>query len=279
MRYAVNLPNFADFADARAMADLAAAAEASGWDGFFVWDHITIADGERVGDPFVILTAIAAATERLTIGTLVTPLPRRRPWVLARQAVTLDHFSNGRLVLGVGIGFPPEEEFGTYGEPTDPGMRGDMLDEGLDVLEGMWSGEPFGYAGDHYTITATTFGPRPVQQPRIPIWVACTWPNMRPVRRAARFDGVYPLLDRDGMPDLIGADGIREVVGAISGMRPSMDGYDVCAPFIATGDVAVDRATAAELEEAGVTWAQVGTPPQGEGIEDAARWVAAGPPA
>ncbi|MGB5187075.1 MAG: LLM class flavin-dependent oxidoreductase, partial [Acidimicrobiia bacterium] len=118
MKYAFNIPNFGSYADAAAVADLAAVAEQSGWDGFVVWDHIVIADGMPVGDPWVILTAVAMKTERIMIGPMVTPLPRRRPWVVARQTVTLDHLSGGRLVLGVGIGVPPEEEFGTFGEPT-----------------------------------------------------------------------------------------------------------------------------------------------------------------
>lgn len=277
MDFAVNLPNFGDFADPVGVASLAAAAEDSGWDGFFVWDHIVISDGERVGDPFVILSAVAAATERMTIGTLVTPIPRRRPWVLARQCVSLDHLSNGRFVLGVGIGYPPNEEFATFGEPTDAKKRGDMLDEGLDILEGMWSGEPFSYDGAHYTVEETTFGPEPIQQPRIPIWVAATWPNPRPIRRAARFDGVYPLLDVNGVPNMIAADQVAAVVDEIASQRTSMDGYAVAAILIPTGDPARDATAIASLAEAGVTSAQVGPPPGGS-IDDVRAWVMAGPP-
>ncbi|MGB5732309.1 MAG: LLM class flavin-dependent oxidoreductase, partial [Acidimicrobiia bacterium] len=203
MKYAFNIPNFGSYADAAAVADLAAVAEQSGWDGFVVWDHIVIADGMPVGDPWVILTAVAMKTERIMIGPMVTPLPRRRPWVVARQTVTLDHLSGGRLVLGVGIGVPPEEEFGTFGEPTSVRERAERLDEALDVITGMWSGEPFSYDGTHYQVKETTFMPRPLQQPRIPIWVAGTWPNKGPFRRAARFEGVYPLADDNGMPTLI----------------------------------------------------------------------------
>lgn len=276
MKYAVNLPNFGDFADAATMAELAAAAEHAGWDGFFVWDHIVIADGMPVGDPFVILSAVACATERITIGTLVTPIPRRRPWVLARQAVSLDHLSRGRFVLGVGIGFPPEPEFGTFSEETSSKTRGDMLDEGIDVLLGMWSGEAFSYEGHHYTVTRTRFAPQPIA--RIPIWAAATWPNMRPIRRAARLDGVYPLADRNGEPGLISADGLAEVVHAVAAERGSMDGYEVAALLVMTGDAEVDRAAAEELATAGVTFAQVGVPPEGESIDGVLEWIATGPP-
>src|SRR5690606_38855182 len=114
MRFAVNLPNFGTFSNPRFMVDLGRIAEEAGWDGFFVWDHIVVGDGMPVADPWVLLGAVAGETERILIGTMVTPVPRRRPWVLARQATTIDHLSDGRLVLGVGIGFPPDIEFGTF---------------------------------------------------------------------------------------------------------------------------------------------------------------------
>ena len=278
MKYALNLPNFGDYADASAMAELAAAAEDAGWDGFFVWDHIVIADSVPVGDPFVILAAAAMATERITIGTLVTPIPRRRPWVLARQAVTLDHLSGGRLIPGVGIGFPPEPEFGTFAETTDAATRGAMLDEGLEVILGIWSGEPFGYNGDHYNVAETTFAPHPVQHPHIPIWVAATWPNRKPILRAAKYQGVVPLADIGGEPGLIDVAGIRSVTEAIARHRETMEGYEVTVPFIPTGDAKVDREAAEAMAEAGGTFAQIGPPAEGQSIDDVRRWVMAGPP-
>jgi len=278
MKYAFNIPNFGPYADAAAVADLAAVAEQSGWDGFVVWDHIVIADGMPVGDPWVILTAVAMKTERIMIGPMVTPLPRRRPWVVARQTVTLDHLSGGRLVLGVGIGVPPEEEFGTFGEPTGVRERAERLDEALDVIVGMWSGEPFSYGGEYYDVKETTFMPRPLQQPRIPIWVAGTWPNKGPFRRAARFDGVYPLADDNGMPTLITPPGVREVVANIASQRTDMNGYEVSAAIVLTGEREEDLRRVAEFEAAGVTWAHIGPAGEGEAFEDVARWVAAGPP-
>jgi alkanesulfonate monooxygenase SsuD/methylene tetrahydromethanopterin reductase-like flavin-dependent oxidoreductase (luciferase family) len=278
MKYAFNIPNFGSYADAAAVADLAAVAEQSGWDGFVVWDHIVIADGMPVGDPWVILTAVAMKTERIMIGPMVTPLPRRRPWVVARQTVTLDHLSGGRLVLGVGIGVPPEEEFGTFGEPTGVRERAERLDEALDVIVGMWSGETFSYGGEYYDVKETTFMPRPLQQPRIPIWVAGTWPNKGPFRRAARFDGVYPLADDNGMPTLITPPGVREVVANIASQRTDMNGYEVSAAIVLTGEREEDLRRVAEFEAAGVTWAHIGPAGEGEAFEDVARWVAAGPP-
>jgi alkanesulfonate monooxygenase SsuD/methylene tetrahydromethanopterin reductase-like flavin-dependent oxidoreductase (luciferase family) len=280
VRFAVNIPNFGPYADAAAVAELAATAEEAGWDGFFVWDHIVVADAMPVGDPWVMLTAVAMATERLIIGPMVTPLPRRRPWVVARQTVTLDRLSGGRLVLGVGIGVPAHVEFGTFGEPTGVRERAEMLDEALDVIVGMWSGEPFSYRGKHFHVDETTFMPKPVQRPHIPIWVAGTWPNKGPFRRAARFDGAFPLADDDGATSLISPDGVAEVVAYVAGQRDDDGGdYEMSAAIVLTGDAGEDQRVLAEFAEAGVTWAQLGPNPDGgDALDGVADWIAGGPP-
>lgn len=194
MKYAISIPNFGDWADPRTMMSLARDAEAAGWDGFFVWDHIRFsATPLPVQDPWVLLAAIAATTERMTIGPMVTPLPRRRPWVVARQAVSIDHLSGGRLMLGVGNGEPVDVEYTAFGDESSLKTRAAMLDEGLAILDGLWSGEEFGFEGDHYRLEPMTFLPRPIQQPRIPIIVAGYWPSRGPIRRAARWDGMNPL--------------------------------------------------------------------------------------
>lgn len=267
MRYAVNIPNFGDFADPAGVAGLAVVAERAGWDGLFVWDHILGWEGAPVGDPWVILAAAAVRTERLRIGTMVTPLPRRRPWVLSRQIVSLDHLSGGRVVLGVGIGYPPEEEFGTFAEPTDERVRADMLDEGLAILTGMWSGMPFGYDGSHYHLRTATFLPIPVQRPRVPIWVAGMWPHRRPFRRAARFDGVAPI--RADMAAMSPSE-VAEVVAYVRAHRTSPEPFDV----VVGGAPPEDPGAFAE---AGVTWYQMG-PDYGEGLSETRSWVAQGPP-
>lgn len=181
MQYAVSLPNFDVHADPRVLARLARDAEAAGWDGFFIWDHILFDPygGIALSDPWVALAAIALGTERIRIGTMVTPLPRRRPWKLAREAVSLDHLSGGRLILGVGLGDPVREEFAWLGEETDNRVRAKKLDEGLAIVTGLWSGEKFAYEGEQYQVKETIFLPRPVQSPRIPIWVAGAWPTRR----------------------------------------------------------------------------------------------------
>ncbi len=265
MRFAINLPNFGDLADPNQMVDLAVTAENAGWDGFFVWDHIVIADGVPVADPWVLLAAIGQATDRIVIGPMVTPMPRRRPWVLARQAASLQQLTRGRTVLGVGIGFPPQEEFGTFGEPTDERIRADMLDEGLEVVRGIWSGEPFAHEGQHYRVAVETrFAPVPAD--RIPIWVAGMWPHRRPMRRAARFDGVFPI---SADMSMLSPEEVAEIVAYVSEHRSTSDEFDV---VIGGPSTDVDLAA---YRHAGVTWYQM-TPELPS--EERRQMIAAGPP-
>lgn len=153
MRFSVNIPNFGDFADPRTVAQVAAAAEQAGWDGMFVWDHVVHDKRERqgvpFGDPWILLTAAALATTTLRLGTLVTPVARRRPEQLARQVATLDALSGGRVIFGAGLGGPIEDEYGSFGEPTDPRVLAGRLDEGLELLRRYWSGEPVSHEGQH----------------------------------------------------------------------------------------------------------------------------------
>jgi alkanesulfonate monooxygenase SsuD/methylene tetrahydromethanopterin reductase-like flavin-dependent oxidoreductase (luciferase family) len=256
MRYALNLPAFGAFADARALASLAREAEDAGWDGFFIWDHIQSESGMSVADPWVTLTAIAMKTERIHIGALVTPLPRRRPWKFARETATLDHLSGGRLIVGVGIGSDQwYREYSTFGEPLDDKTHAAMLDEGLDVLTGLWSGELFSYEGQHYTIRDALFLPSPVQSPRIPIWVAGIWPNKAPMRRAAHWDGVCPIVEGH----LVQPEEVREMLTYIRQHRPTDDPFDVVVcGYVGNQDPVEAAALLKSYAEAGVTWWQEG---------------------
>jgi len=195
MKYGIYLPNYGEELSALALADLAGEAEKAGWDGFFLWDHILGSKSQKVRilDPWIALTAMAMQTERIRLGTTVTPLARRRPWKLARETVTLDILSGGRLTLSVGLGEPQKVEFEMFGEDGDPKVRAARLDEGLEVLIGLWKGKPFSFHGQYYHVSKMTFLPTPAQSPRIPIWVGGFWSNKPPFRRAARFDGVIPL--------------------------------------------------------------------------------------
>jgi alkanesulfonate monooxygenase SsuD/methylene tetrahydromethanopterin reductase-like flavin-dependent oxidoreductase (luciferase family) len=255
VRYGLYLPNFGAFGDARVLCTLARQAEAAGWDGFFVWDHIARAWPTEVVDPWVALGAVAACTQRLRLGALVTPVARRRPWKLARETVSVDRLSGGRLVLGVGLGSSggrvPEWE--SFGEEENLRRRARMLDEGLEILTGLWSGRPFAFEGRHYRVRETRFLPVPAQAPRIPVWVAGTWPHRAPLRRAARWDGVFPLFSV-GPPEDV--DALREVVRYVRVQRRDPEPFEVVYLSAPTPGADPQQAAArvAPYAAAGATW-------------------------
>ena len=214
MRSGLFLPLFDALADPAVVARVAHEAEEAGWDGLFLWDHIRWREPVRaVGDTQVTLAAIATATERIRFGPMVTPLARRRPAKVARETVALDLLSGGRLTLGVGLGSDRfGSEFSITGEELDDRRRARMLDEALEVLEAAWSGEPVRHRGEHYTVDAMRFLPRPVQRPRVPVWVAGYSGKPRPMRRAARYDGFFPV-------NLESADQLAEIVARVGALR------------------------------------------------------------
>jgi alkanesulfonate monooxygenase SsuD/methylene tetrahydromethanopterin reductase-like flavin-dependent oxidoreductase (luciferase family) len=223
-RHGLFVAPFEELSEPGRVAVLAARAEERGWDGFFVWDHVGYREPVRaIADPWITLAAVAVATSRLVIGTLVTPLPRRRPHQLARETVTLDRLSGGRLVLGVGLGSERSGEFeaGRFGEEPDMRARARLLDDGLERLLAYWDGG---------------FEPAPVQRPRIPIWVAARWPHRRPLRRAARYDGLFPI-DLTGPGDLAAMIAEARAAGAPADFDVAVTnppGTDP-APWIAAG--------------------------------------------
>jgi alkanesulfonate monooxygenase SsuD/methylene tetrahydromethanopterin reductase-like flavin-dependent oxidoreductase (luciferase family) len=275
VRFGIHVPNFGEFCDLRATSDLAREAEDRGWDGFFLWDHVQYGRSTHhpTADPWVALATIAVRTERMRIGPLVTPVPRRRPWKLARESVSIDRLSGGRLVLGVGLGFPPDAEYAQFGEDPDPRIRAEKLDEGLAVLAGLWSGRPFEHAGKHYRLAKTRFQSTPVQQPRIPVWVGGSWGvSKSPFRRAARWDGVCP--ERLRTP----ADA-RAMVAYIRQHRSSDAPFDV----VRFGDVpdggpAEVRAALEQWADAGVTWWIAGCTARPGALEEMRQRIRRGPP-
>jgi alkanesulfonate monooxygenase SsuD/methylene tetrahydromethanopterin reductase-like flavin-dependent oxidoreductase (luciferase family) len=250
------LPLFDALADAAVVARLAAEAEEAGWHGLFVWDHLRWhAPVRQVADPWITLAAVATATERVRLGPMVTPLARRRPAKVARETATLDRLSGGRLTLGVGLG---SDRFGAElsrtGEQLDDRVRGQMLDEALEVLTAAWSGEPVHHRGEHYTVDGVQFLPRPVQRPGVPVWVAGFPGKVRPLRRAARHDGFFPVnLDRP--------DQLAEVVAAIAALRqPPTAPYDVAVGLPPGADPA-------PWAEAGATWWLTEFPPEAVSLD------------
>jgi alkanesulfonate monooxygenase SsuD/methylene tetrahydromethanopterin reductase-like flavin-dependent oxidoreductase (luciferase family) len=229
VRRGIFVAPFDELGDPRLLASLAADAERAGFDGFFVWDHVRYSPPVReVSDPWVVLSAIACATSRIELGPLVTPVSRRRVHKLARETVTLDRLSGGRLVLGAGLGSDNHGEFTDFGEVSEPRERAKLLDAGLERLAAYWGGE---------------FEPPPVRRPRIPVWPAARWPNRRPVRRAARWDGLFPI-------ELPGPDALAELAAELRGQR---EREGLTGPF----DLVCEDGPGADPEPwraAGATW-------------------------
>jgi alkanesulfonate monooxygenase SsuD/methylene tetrahydromethanopterin reductase-like flavin-dependent oxidoreductase (luciferase family) len=262
MRRGLFVPIFDELADPATLALLAARAEGRGWDGVFLWDHVIYRPPTVAAtDPWIALAAVAVATERIELGPMVTPLARRRPWIVARQAVALDQLSGGRLVLGLGLGLDTSGgELSRFGEETDDRRRAGMLDEGLAVLTGLLSGEPVAHAGEHYRVDAR-FLPRPARPGGMPIWLAARWPHKRPVERALRHDGLF-VIDIHAPADLAG---IVERARALG--RP----FDVVVEGWPGDDVAA-------WEAAGATWWLTRFDPFTATVADAEATIDAGPP-
>lgn len=272
MRFGVYVPTFGEY-DVMTLAQLAREAEAAGWDGFFIWDHLawTPDGGEDLADTTVALTAIALATERVRFGALVTPLARRRPWKLAKEAVTLDHLSGGRLVLAVGLG--AQGDILPFGEGGSPAELAARLDEGLDLLASLWSGQPVNHEGEYFRVQGTALRPAPLQRPRIPIWVAGFWPNRPPFRRAARWDGALPLTRGHLMKQLSPRE-LRLCRDYIGAHRAVSDPFDLVA-FAATQPRTPE--TVAEYEEAGATWWVEAVDPLSESLAEFRARIRCGP--
>lgn len=244
--------------DPRTLAALSYDAEAAGWDGVFIPDSIAIDTPEFPAmpafDPWVTLAAMAMRTERVRIGAIITPISRRRPWKLARETATLDHLSNGRLIIAVGLGALDDKGFANVGEATDLKTRAAMLDEGLAILAGLWSGQPFSFHGEHYQVDDLTFLPPPVQKPRIPIWVVGAWPRAKSMQRALRWDGILPQKS-----DGTGAAMTPADIAAMKAFIDAERGQDRPLAILTEGETpGDDRERAAALvrpfADAGATW-------------------------
>jgi alkanesulfonate monooxygenase SsuD/methylene tetrahydromethanopterin reductase-like flavin-dependent oxidoreductase (luciferase family) len=253
VRFGVFLPPFAEFAEPKRVVALAKQTEAAGWDGFFLWDHMLAFPGMAVADPWVLMAAVASVTQRIRLGALVTPLPRRRPWVLSRQMATLDQLCEGRLIGGIGLGDDGWSEFSSFGEAVDPVIRGAMLDEALELLQRFLTGEPVSYDGRHYTVHSPALLPTSWQRP-LPLWGAVRWPNQKPLARIARLQGCFPIFHTAGSlppPDPADIRGLRSAL-LDRGASADIDIAVRCA--LSAEEPASVLETVATLEASGVTW-------------------------
>jgi alkanesulfonate monooxygenase SsuD/methylene tetrahydromethanopterin reductase-like flavin-dependent oxidoreductase (luciferase family) len=232
------------------VADLAREAEAAGWDGAFYWDAICVGAMDTY-DPWVVMAAMAMRTERVRLGAMLTPPARRRPWKLARESATLDHLSGGRLVMPVGLGATDDGGFSKVGEPVDRKVRAELLDESLEILTGLWSGEPFSHEGEHYQLEEMTFLPAPVQRPRIPIWVVGAWPSKKSMNRALRYDGLLAYTTRGEVTP----DDIRAMCAYADENRAGETPFDIVWEGETPGDDPEQAASIVRpFAEAGTTW-------------------------
>ena len=256
MRYGVALPTGGECGDPRFLISLAELAEGSGWDAVFLEDYVWYQGDPAMPtcDTWTALAAIAVRTSRVTVGVEVVALPRRRPWNVAREAAAVDQLSEGRLVVGFGVGDQGDPAFTHVGEEIDARVRGERLDEGLDIIAGLWAGDPFSFRGKHYSLDEVTFAPRPVQQPRPPIWIGGGYPNPRAIERSLRWDGTC-MYQRDGghlrpesVRDLRSRAGERRWTIAVGG-QPRRENWDE------------EREAIRAVAEAGADWWVEWVPP------------------
>ncbi len=285
MHYGVNLPTIVN---AQTLVQLATEAETAGWDGVFIWDTLYGNPGnepekQEIYDPWIALAAIATSTRRVRLGTMVTPLSRRRPWKVARETVTLDHLCQGRLILPVGLGATSDGGFSKVGEEMDRKIRAERLDEALAILAGLWSGHPFSYVGKHYQVQEMAFVPPPAQQPRIPIWVVGAWPRPKSLRRALQWDGILPtkILEDGSFAEMTPPD-IQELKTYIEQHREHSTPFDIVIEGETPGDDPVAAADQLQpLAQAGVTWwieSVWATPETEGGVEGMRKRIQQGPP-
>jgi alkanesulfonate monooxygenase SsuD/methylene tetrahydromethanopterin reductase-like flavin-dependent oxidoreductase (luciferase family) len=262
VRFGMSLGTLGPFADPRETVRLAVAAEEAGWEALFVWDHLAWASfGAPSADPWVTLGACASTTSRILLGTAVTPLARRRPHVVAQQLASLSLASGGRVIFGAGLG-GPKQEFERFGEPGDDRVRASMLDEGLDVLARLLSGERVDHHGEHYTVAGAALAPTPVA--KIPFWIGGNSP--RALRRAVRWDG-WLADGSDPERNVLSPDDVAASVARIES-RPGLE-----IAFIGHAE----QADLGAYADAGVTWWIENVTASRGGVEGALEVVRRGP--
>jgi hypothetical protein len=277
-KYGIALIQFNEFSDPNLVVDFAMEAEKAGWDGIFLCDHLYYSREElnSISETWVQLSAIAAKTQKIKIGTYVSPLPRYLPWQLAKMTATLDILSKGRLILGVGLG-GPAVEYEAFGGEYDTRILAEKMEESLVIIQGLWLGEPFSYSGKHYKIDNVCLLPKPLQTPRIPIIIGGEWPNKKPFIRAAKYDGAAPIHQK--FPQELSVDDFKEIKSFIEQNRTSDEPFEILKT--GTGYFAPDQRIKMinSYLDAGITWwlEHVNTLMQ-PSVEEMRKIVQQGPP-
>ncbi|WP_152189930.1 LLM class flavin-dependent oxidoreductase [Georgenia satyanarayanai] len=250
MRYGV----VASFGSVEQVLGVAVAAEEAGWDGFFTWDGISVGTMDTF-DPWALLGAVAVSTSRIRLGAMVFALARRHPWKVAREAITVDHLSGGRLVMPVGLGAVDDGAFRRVsGAPTERRTRAELLDDSLAILDLAWRGEPFSFAGTHHRVEDLVFRPTPVQRPRVPVWVVGAWPSTRSMDRALRWDGVLPQ-PMGGVGEPVTPQMVTDIRALAAERRADGGaGFDVVVEGVLSERDAAATTRVRELADAGATW-------------------------
>ena len=271
-KFGIYISNHGITNDPQDYIELAKSAEETGWEGFFLWDHVFLpwSPDQHILDPWNLLSAIATQTNKLTLGTTVTPLARRRPMVIARQAITIDRLSSGKFILGVGLG--GTAEFKALGEEEDPKIRGEMLDEALEILKGLWSGESFTYDGKHFKIKEPVIF-KPASN--IKIWCGGNWPNKKPFRRAAKYDGIFPL--KVGYDPSIYPQDYREIMSYIGKYRKSLESFDLVKSIFTVGEKEHD-AYIHDFVDMGINWLLEAFWPERCSLKEIQERIEKGPP-
>ncbi|MEJ2262497.1 MAG: LLM class flavin-dependent oxidoreductase [Anaerolineales bacterium] len=278
MKFAIYSHTYHPYSNPSILAELAEEAEQAGWDGYFLWDVLPSKGSAVTADPWISLAAMAVKTKRITLGPMITPLARRRPWKVALEALSLDHLSNGRLILGVGLGATSNYE--TWGEESDPKIRAQKLDESLEIITGLWSGETITHDGIHYKIDPVQFSQRPIQRPRIPIWIAGYWPNKAPMRRAALWEGAFPFKgDMQNFDEMLSPSQVKEIITYISQHRNNPSPIEIAHAGVSSEENAPERSDLIrEYAKAGVTWWLEHIYPDRFTPEESRQWIRKGPP-
>ena len=278
MKFAIYSHIYHPYSNPSLLADLAEEAEQAGWDGYFLWDVLPSNGSAVTVDPWIALAAMAVKTKSIILGPMITPLARRRPWKVALEALSLDHLSNGRLILGVGLGATSNYE--TWGEGSSPKILAQKLDESLEIITKLWSGETISHDGAHYKIHLAQYSKRPIQHPRIPIWVAGYWPNKAPMRRASAWDGAFPFKgDMQNYNEMLSPAQVKDIIAYISLHRNISSPIEIAHAGVLTGERTPEQVNLIkEYADAGIDWWMEHIYPDRFTLEEVRQWIRKGPP-